>query len=323
MTVRWGIIGCGDVTEVKSGPAFRRSAGSELTMVMRRDGDKCRDYAARHGVPAWTTDANELIASDQVDAVYIATPPSTHAAYVKAVAARRKPVLVEKPMALNLGECDAMIEACADAGVPLFVAFYRRCLPRFERMRKLVEVRAIGEPRLILVRHISPLSKNAGWRVDPATNGGGIFVDVQAHTLDWLDHVFGEPEDAVGLIANQGQGYPAEDTVVVSLRWPGGLSGTMSACYAADRREDEVTIIGTEGRMAMSFFAPSPIRITHIDGGEQIIDLPDPPDVHQPLIQAIVADLEGGAPSPSTGETARRTTALIDRLYASWRGTRN
>lgn len=127
--VRWGFVGCGDVTEVKSGPAFSRIPGSSVSVVMRRDAEKARDYAARHQVPRWTTDATEVIESDDVDAVYVATPPASHAAYALQAAAAGKPVYVEKPLALDRTEGEAMVRACEAAGVPLFVAYYRRALP--------------------------------------------------------------------------------------------------------------------------------------------------------------------------------------------------
>ena len=118
---RWGIIGCGDVTEVKSGPALQKATGSALVAVMRRDLSKAQDYARRHGVPRAYNSADALINDPEVDAVYIATPPSSHCALTLAVAAAGKPCLVEKPMAMNHGECRRMIEACAARGVPLWV----------------------------------------------------------------------------------------------------------------------------------------------------------------------------------------------------------
>src|SRR5690349_18239861 len=117
--IRWGIIGCGDVTEIKSGPGFQKAEGSELVAVMRRDAAKARDYAERHKVPRWYSDADALLADRDVDAVYVATPTSSHKEYVLKAARAGKPVLVEKPMAASVGDCEAMIAACREAGVPL------------------------------------------------------------------------------------------------------------------------------------------------------------------------------------------------------------
>jgi predicted dehydrogenase len=76
--IRWGIIGCGDVTEIKSGPAFNKVANSKLVAVMRRDSAKAADYAKRHHVPKWYDDASKLINDPEVNAIYIATPPLQH-----------------------------------------------------------------------------------------------------------------------------------------------------------------------------------------------------------------------------------------------------
>jgi len=137
--IRWGIIGCGDVTEVKSGPAFQKAKNSRLVAVMRRDGDLARGYARRHQVPKWYDDADALIHDDEVDAVYIATPPAFHEDYTLKVAQTKKPVYVEKPMGMNYAECQEMILNCQKSEVPLFVAYYRRALERFIKIKKIID----------------------------------------------------------------------------------------------------------------------------------------------------------------------------------------
>ena len=193
----WGIIGCGDVTEVKSGPALQQARGSSLVAVMRRDGARAQDYARRHGVPRWYDDADALIGDPGVEAVYVATPPSTHARYAIAAMRAGKPAYVEKPMALDATECEAMLEVSRETGMPLFVAYYRRALPRFAKVRELLAADAIGRPRQVrvcLTRTPDPrLADPAAppWRVRPDIAGGGLFVDLGSHTLDLLDHLFG------------------------------------------------------------------------------------------------------------------------------------
>jgi predicted dehydrogenase len=183
--VQWGIIGCGDVTEVKSGPALYKIKGSSLVAVMRRDGKKAEDYAWRHNVPRWYDDADKLINDPDVNAVYIATPPGSHAEYTIRVAAAGKPVYVEKPMARSFAECRQMLAACERAGVPLWVAYYRRGLPNHLKVKELIDSGAIGEIRLVNIRlyyspdwHPVADSKNLPWRVDPQIAGGGFFLDL-------------------------------------------------------------------------------------------------------------------------------------------------
>jgi 1,5-anhydro-D-fructose reductase (1,5-anhydro-D-mannitol-forming) len=319
--IRWGIIGCGDVTEVKSGPGFQNAYGSALVAVMRRDAAKAEDYARRHKIPRWYADADALIADREVDAIYIATPPSSHKEYVLKAARAGKPILVEKPMALSTAECETMIAACGEARVPLRVAYYRRKLPRFEKMRELIQSGAIGEPRAIAVRQFqrpdAPLPQP--WKIDSATNGGGLFVDMQTHTLDWLHHVFGPVLEAYGVAVNAAQIHGAEDTVSYSLLFKNGMVASGIFAYTIARAEESVTVYGSEGEVSMSFFVPSGnLRLIH-KSGEEIIRLPDPPHVHQPLIQTFVNELNGGSILESTGETALEVTRVIDNILCKYR----
>src|SRR5437879_730808 len=156
MTIRWGIIGCGDVTEVKSGPGFQLADGSALVAVMRRTAGLAEDYARRHEVPSWYDDVDRLIHDSDVDAVYIATPPGTHLEYALRVCAAGKPAYVEKPMARNHTECVRMVEGFELAGLPLFVAYYRRALPRFLKAKELIESGRLGTVTAVSYRHARP-----------------------------------------------------------------------------------------------------------------------------------------------------------------------
>lgn len=320
-TIRWGIVGCGDVTEVKSGPGFAKAANSALVAVMRRDGVLAADYARRHGVPRWHDDADAILRAPDIDAVYVATPPSTHRAYVERCAAAGKPVLVEKPMAIDATDCAAMIAACRRARVPLWVAYYRRALPRFLAVRDLVRDGAIGEVRMVTVRHFvrAALTPAQAWRVDPAVSGGGLFLDVASHTLDFLDFLFGPIETVRAFAANLAGAYVPEDSIAASWRHAGGVLGSGAWCFAAGIDDEHNEIVGSQGRIVFSTTRPTPIRLCR---GAAIEERPvgDPPHVHQPLIQSIVDELNGGAACPSTGETALRTTAVADAILREYRG---
>jgi 1,5-anhydro-D-fructose reductase (1,5-anhydro-D-mannitol-forming) len=324
MTVRWGIIGCGDVTEVKSGPAFTKARGSALVAVMRRNGDLARDYARRHGVPRWYDDAEALVRDPDVDAVYVATPPNAHCEYVQLAARYRKPVYVEKPMAMHHGECEAMIEACRSAGVPLFTAYYRRALSRFEQVRALVQGGMIGMPRAVSITLYRPHAVNGDelpWRLDPAVAGGGLFVDLASHTLDLLDHILGPITSVTGAAANQGGFYAAEDVVTASLSFASGARGTGLWCFTADRACDRVDIVGDAGRVSFSTFDEAPVLLEH-EHRSETFSVAHPPHVQQPLIQTIVDQLQGHGTCPSTGDSGARTTRVMDALLTSYYGTR-
>jgi predicted dehydrogenase len=318
-TIRWGIIGCGDVTEVKSGPGFQKAANSTLVAVMRRRGDLARDYARRHGVPRWYDDAKALVDDPEVDAVYVATPPSSHVAYTLMAAAAGKPVYVEKPMALDVDECQAMIRACRAARVPLFVAYYRRALPRFVEIKRRLEARAIGDVRFVTMTLHAPLRPEdldraaPPWRVTPAISGGGYFVDVGSHMLDLLDHLLGPVRAVKGFAGNQAGRYAAEDVVTATLVLESGVHVAGAWCFSAFGRRDLTEIVGSEGTISFSTFDAAPVTLTTGKGTEQLA-FDSPAHVQQPLIQSAVDELNGVGACPSTGETAARTTWVMEQI---------
>jgi predicted dehydrogenase len=321
-TIRWGIIGCGDVTEVKSGPGFAKAERSALVAVMRRNGALARDYAARHGVPRWYDEGAALIADPEVDAIYIATPPNAHREYTIAAAAAGKPVYVEKPMALDAGECETMVGACRAAGVPLFVAYYRRALPRFLKVKELIDSGAIGDVRAVtitLYRQFEPPAGALPWRINPAIAGGGLFVDLAAHTLDLLDFILGPIARVTGSAGNQAGLYDAEDVVQAAFEFASGVRGTGIWSFNAFGDVDRTEIVGSRGRVSFATFDNLPVTLETATG-PQTFTIAHPAHVHQPLIQTVVDELtgHGTAPCPSTGESGARTTRVMDQLLRAY-----
>jgi 1,5-anhydro-D-fructose reductase (1,5-anhydro-D-mannitol-forming) len=324
-TVRWGMIGCGDVTERKSGPGFGKAMHSELVAVMRRNGALAADYARRHGVMRWHDDADAIIRADDIDAIYIATLTDTHCEYTLRCAAAGKPVYVEKPMGMNHAECLDMIAACRAASVPLWVGYYRRALPRFLAVRDLIAAGAIGEVRTVISRQfqrppdVDQFANGAvPWRVNPEMSGGGFFFEGVCHTFDFLDFLFGPIVDVRGFAGNQGGAYRPEDVVTATYRFASGAYGCGIWCYTADFDEEYNEIVGANGRIGFSTSQPVPIRIFR---GETVEELPigDPDHVHQPLIQTIVDELNGSGKCASTGESAARTAQVMDTILAEFR----
>jgi predicted dehydrogenase len=320
-TIGWGMIGCGNVTEVKSGPGFQKANDSRLVAVMRRNGELAKDYARRHGVPKWYDAADALIADPDVDAVYIATPPYSHKSYTLMAARAGKPVYVEKPMAMNFAECQAMLQACQAANVPLLVAYYRRALDRFLKVKEIVETERIGRPRAVTITlyrpHVPPPPGSGDWRVDPAIAGGGRFVDMACHTLDFLDYVLGPIRVACGLAMNQANLYPAEDIVAAAFEFASGVEGAGLWWFASPIVIDRTEILGTRGRVSFASFEEAPVMLQM--GAETTeCAIPHPPHVQQPLIQMVVDQLKGHGRCPSTGETAARTTWVMDQILASY-----
>ncbi|GAB3964951.1 Gfo/Idh/MocA family oxidoreductase [Spirosoma terrae] len=323
--VNWGIIGCGDVTEVKSGPAFAKIEKSQLVAVMRRDAEKAADYAQRHHVQKWYVDAEALINDPDINAIYVATPPDSHADYAIRAMRAGKPVYVEKPMALTYAECEAMNRVSQETGVPLFVAFYRRALPYFLKIKELVDQQVIGDIRYVHIQlnkdpQANELGDQAqpGWRVSPDVSGGGHFHDLASHQFDFLEFILGPIKAASGIARNQAGLYQADDIVVANFEFESGVLGTGNWCFTVNKEQrlDETQLIGSKGKITFAFFEKFHIKLET----ETVVEdftIPFPEHVQQPLIQRIVDELCGGDKSPSTGETGARTSRILDQITAS------
>ena len=323
-TIRWGILGCGNVTEVKSGPAFQKAEFSRLQAVMRRNVTLAADYARRQQVPKWYDNADDLINDPEVDIIYIATPPDTHKEYTVRVAAAGKPVYVEKPMARNYQECLAMIAACKQANIPLFTAYYRRSLQTFIKIKTLLEQNKIGKVHFIQIIHHQPPnpgdfnSTNLPWRVIPEISGGGYFVDLACHTLDLLVYFFGAVMEVNGLAGNQAGLYPAEDTVMASLRFKNDIIASAAWCFTASTHEDRVTIMGTDGKISFSVFAEQDVVLEN-QQGKTTWPFSKPLHIQQPHIQSIINQLNGIGKCPSDGYSAARTNWVMDEILREWK----
>ena len=321
----WGIIGCGDVTEVKSGPAFSKTEHSSLVAVMRRNAEKAADYAARHGVPHWYSNASELINDPGVNAVYIATPPDTHAHYAIEAMRAGKAVYVEKPMARNYAECMEMLKVSEETGIPLFVAYYRRSMALFLKVKELVEQGIIGKPLTVNIRFYKEATEKGlsteqlPWRVFPEIAGAGHFYDLASHQLDFLDFLFGPINEVQGTAKNLAGLYPAEDTVSASFSFENGVTGTGSWCFATDKssERDIIEIFGTDGNLRFACFDPFKLVLKKKDGTIEF-DFPKPDHVAGGLIKQVVEDLRGVGKSPSTGVSGARTNWVMEEIVKSY-----
>ena len=318
--VRWGIIGCGDVCEVKGGPPVLNRPGSRVVRVMRRDAAKAADFAARHDVPKSSGDAADVLGDPEINAVYVATPPGGHAAYALAAAAAGKACYVEKPMARDGGECQRMNQAFADAGLPLFVAYYRRLLPRWVKVKQLLDAGRLGTLTHVdyrMTRRHRP-ARQTEWRLDPAQAGGGLILDLGSHLLDLLDHLLGPLRDVAGHARNH-SANAVEDTTVMTFTAGRDTLGTATWNFAGPAMEDVLTLTGTAGRLTISCFGNEPFALAPADGPAETFDLPSPPDVQRFLAETIVHDLlTGEATCPSTGESAARTNAALDAVLTDF-----
>ncbi len=326
-TICWGIIGVGKVTELKSGPAFYKVERSSLVAVMRRDGLKAADYAKRHNVQKWYSNASDLINDPDVDAVYIATPPDTHASYAIEVMRAGKPVYVEKPMARNHAECLEMLKVSAETKMPLWVAYYRRSLPAFLKVKELIELGTIGKPLFINVKLYKQASERSktkeemSWHVFPEIGGAGHFFDLASHQFDYFDFVFGPVTNVKGTVLNLAGLYPAEDTVSGTWKHESGVVGTGSWCFVVDESsvKDEIEIIGELGSISLPCYHPGKVKIMTKSGIEEL-EFKNPEHIQQNLVQQVVDELRGVGKCVSTGVSAARTSWVLDEIVKGYYG---
>lgn len=316
--IRWGIIGCGDVTERKSGPAYQKTNGFEIVAVMRRDAQKSEDYAKRHGIPKFYSDADSLINDPDIDAVYIATPPDSHNYYAQKVAQSGKICCIEKPMAPSYEESLSIFNAFNDKKIPLFIAYYRRSLPRFDQIKKWLDTDEIGA-----VRHINwelnkppseiDLSGKYNWRTDKNVAKGGYFDDLASHGLDFFVYLLGQMKEVAGFSSNQQGLYTAKDAITACWIHESGVTGTGNWNFGCDSRVDSVTIYGSKGKIEFSIFEEAPIRLNNQNGVTELF-IEHPENVQLYHVENIREHLLGTKNHPSTGESGLHTSWIMEAI---------
>jgi len=322
--IKWGIIGCGAVTEVKSGPAFNKVKNSSLIAVMRRNGEKAKDYASRHHVPKWYDDATKLINDKDVNAIYIATPPSSHEMYAVAALQAGKPVYVEKPMTVNFSSALRMAEAAKKKNIKMCIAHYRRGQPYFNKIKQLIDDKIIGDIRFINLNFYKKLLSQKElalpgnkWRVDGTVSGGGLFHDLAPHQLDLMYYYFGEVKHSKGIAINQSRLYDADDMVTGNILFKNGIIFDGLWCFNTDKEneKDICEIVGSEGSISFSVFGEQKIFLTK-NGTTEIISFTPPQHVQQPMIEKVVEYFLDLGPNPCSGHDGAEIMKLLDSFTA-------
>ena len=285
---------------------------------MRRDAEKAADYAARHGVSKWYSDASELLNDQELNAIYIATPPASHLDYALTALKKGLNVYVEKPVTRNSAEARAMAEAVKESSSKLTVAHYRRALPMFLKVKELIDTQLIGEIRTVQIRMwqsrkptlIADVETN--WRVQPELSGGGYFHDLAPHQLDLMLYYFGEPEMYHGFSLNQSNSTPADDHVCGQILFKNKVVVNGSWCFnvAESETTDTCEIIGTKGKITFPFFGNYINWKT--DSAEDTITFTHPEHIQQPFITKIVAYFNGEGPNPCPIDEAVTLMDIID-----------
>lgn len=317
-TVRWGIIGCGDVTEVKSGPAYQQVDGFELKAVMARTPGKALDYAHRHNIEKFYTDAQQLIDDPEIDAIYIATPPDSHHQYALKVAQAGKICSLEKPMALNFTQCRDIQLAFEKYNATLFVAYYRRCLPAFNRLKSMLTEGIIGEIRHLNWHYSRPpskadLARQTNWRTQSEIAPGGYFDDIACHGLDIFVYLLGNASHVSGVFSNQQNLYSAYDSIAASILFKSNVTASCQWNFGSANKHDQVQILGSEGQITFGIFDETPAVLEN-NQGLQKIPMPKPIPIQLDYVKAMRDHLFGISRHPSTADSASHTSWIMDKI---------
>ena len=324
--ISWGFIGCGEVTEKKSWPAFNEVSGSHVEAVMSRTEEKARSYAERHRIKKWYTDPNELITDTDVSAIYIATPPSSHATFAIMAMRAGKPVYVEKPLAASYEDCVRINRVSEQTGIPCFVAYYRRYLPYFQRVKEIIVNGVIGKIINVQIRFSVPprdldykSTDHLPWRLQPDVAGGGYFYDLAPHQLDLIQELFGVITRAHGYCANRAHLYNVEDTVSAVFEFESGVVGSGSWCFIGHQsaKEDCIEVIGDKGMLSFSVYNYDPIRLITTEGAVNI-NVENPPYVQLPIIKSVIEDLQGIGTCECTSVSATPVNWVMDRILSKF-----
>jgi predicted dehydrogenase len=285
---------------------------------MRRDYEKAKDYAERHEVKTVYTQAEEMIENSNIDAIYIATPPDSHKFYALKVANAGKPCCIEKPLTPSYKDSLAIHRAFQDKEVPLFVAYYRRSLPRFNEVKNTLDSGDLGE-----IRHITwNLSKPANqfdltgkynWRTEKKIALGGYFDDLASHGLDLFAYLLGDFDEVKGIRLNQQGLYSSLDAISACWSHRNGVTGSGSWTFGCHNRQDNVEIYGSKGNIKFSIFDEKPLIICNT-AGEREVFIKNPDNIQLYHVQNIANQLFSGAPHPSNGLSATHTSWVMDKI---------
>ena len=330
-TIRWGIIGTGDVAEKKGGPPLYLLPGSSLVAVMSRNEERVRGFAQRHDVSSWYTDVDRMLDEAGLDAVYIATPPDVHLPLTQKAATRGIHVLLEKPMAHSVAECESINRVVQDTSIQLIVAYYRRFFPVVMQMKTWLDEGAIGRPIRARAMHTGFYNEEAyidrSWLVDPSIAGGGFMTDAGIHRLDLFAYFFGEVvdvsayTDVVHFDLESTSECVIDDSSTVICRFEDGVHATAEFNWNISEPVDEFDISGTAGRIISRNLGKGEVELIAGNRHEKKV-LPPPEYTHTGLVEHFNSCIREGVLNRLPGEAGMQATRITTSAYQASRERR-
>jgi len=317
--LRWGLIGAGDIVRKRVADALRTASGCELAAVTRARADLVERFAREVGAARWHASWRDLVSDPDVDAVYVATPVRLHAEQTIAAAESGKHVICEKPMAMNVAECDRMIAACRSSGVRLAVAYYRRFYPVVRRIDQILTSGEIGAPVWAQATAFEPFDPLPGapryWLVQRSESGGGPMADFGCHRVEVLLSLLGPVRQVKSLVASVVLRRDVEDTAAALLQFERGACAIVAVTHAAADRADALDLFGTLGSIRVASLNVGEM-VVHAAGGERRESHPPPANVHVPLVEDFVDAVRTGRDPTVDGYVGRAVAAVQDDIYA-------
>ncbi len=316
--VRWGLIGCGDISRKRVAPALRDSPLGELVAVSRARAELAESFAREFGAPRWCSDWQDFLMDYEIDAIYVATPVHLHAEQTIAAAERGKHVLCEKPMALNVADCDRMIAACRTNDVKLGIAYYRHFYPVVRRVKELVNSGELGVPVVAQINAFEwfdvAASDPRAWLIRRELSGGGPMFDFGCHRIEVLLDIFGDVRDVKATLANTFFDREVEDTATAVFQFERGTCGTLTVTHAAREPQDTFNLYFSQGSIHIPVLNEGTMRVLTPDG-ERIETHPNAKNIHQPLIDDFATAVLENRDPVVTGEIGRAVALVEEKIY--------
>lgn len=324
--IKWGLIGCGKVVENKSGPAFNTTKNSSIYAVMRRDLENAKISAEKLGAKKWYDNIDDLLDDDEINAVYIATPPGLHLEQAIKCCKAKKPTYIEKPFARNYEEAAQITKMFKDAKVPLYIAHYRRALPKFIKIKEILESDEIGticEADFRLNRKYNYEEIHNTWLYNAELSGGGKFYDIAPHSIDIMVYLLGNFIEINGFATNNNKEYDVEDVVVMSFKTDTGVVGTANFNSLALDKKDKMIIYGTKGKIEFSMHGNDSIVVTTKNGIEEL-EISTPKIIQENMVENVVNSLLTGEHLHTClAEESLETYRIIDTVLEKYYNGRN
>lgn len=318
-TLKWGLIGAGDISRKRIAPALHDLPNCEFISVSRSQADLAEAFAREFGAPKWFADWRKQIADADIEAVYIATPVYLHAEQTIAAAEAGKHVLVEKPMALTVADCDRMIAACTANGVKLGVAYYRRFYPVLVRVKEIIASGEIGNVTLAQANAFEyvdlPADSPRHWFLEKGKSGGGPMMDFGCHRIELLIDIFGRVTGVSGLVSNAAFGREVEDTAAASFQFASGVCASVTVTHAAIEAKDTLDIYGTKGSIHIPVLNKGDMTVLTSEG-ERAESHPPAANIHAPLIEDFADAVLNDQEPAVTGEMGREVQRVLAQVYS-------